>query len=188
MDTNVEVAQLEYHYFFLLSPSREVNDEVNKRKKLLNEIIPLANFNRYSKPHISLRQVGYKSDVDNEIIEKFDPLLRETRKFKIVLDGVDVHHHADGIKTLYIKIHNPEPINAIKHVINLQFQVPYDIPPHLTIARHISAEHFAKISDRLNEFNYSGEFNCESLTLLRRTAIGDKTSPYLKLHEIYFRS
>ncbi|KOS06786.1 hypothetical protein AM493_12705 [Flavobacterium akiainvivens] len=179
-----------YEYFVLLSPSDAVIADVDNMKQQLHEMIGLDSGNLNSVAHISLyKQEGLDAAVVKSAARR---ALSGQKKFPVKIAGHDFFKSGEK-RTLYLKIENPEPIDAIYNLlcppkkpakqINRQISIldrpgkklppPRTINPHITIARNIAVEDFERIED-FTPFDYQNEWLCEKVTILRRPVGTDK--------------
>jgi 2'-5' RNA ligase len=179
-----------YEYFVLLSPSDAVIADVDNMKQQLHEMIGLDSGNLNSVAHISLyKQQGMDAAVVKSAAKK---ALSGQKKFPVKISGYDFFKSGEK-RTLYLKIENPEPIDAIYNLlcppkkpakqINRQISIldrpgkklppAKTINPHITIARNIDVSDFERIED-FTPFDYQNEWLCEKVTILRRPAGTDK--------------
>lgn len=172
-----------YEYHILLSPSDAVKEDVDNLKQVLHEMIGLAERDRTSIAHITLLKFeAFESTNVKEMVKK---AVSGERKFTIKVEGHGTFT-AGNERTLYLKLHNPEPVDQLAALIKPgkrqpkkrdrqisildkpQRRVP-TINPHITIARNITAEDYERITD-FEPFNYEAEWVCDRITLRRRIA------------------
>lgn len=178
-----------YEYHILLSPSDAIKDDVDALKQALHEAIGIADRDRTSIAHITLLKVeAFESTSMKDLVKK---ALAGELKFTIKVDG-----HADfkngKAHTLYLKLENPEAVDhlavAIKNPTKKKAPKPkyrqtsivdkperkakLSMTPHITIARNISEDDFAKID--FTAFEYQNEWVCDRVIIRRRLAGTDK--------------
>jgi 2'-5' RNA ligase len=181
-----------YEYFVLLSPSDAIKADVDAMKEQLHEMIGLDTANRNSIAHISLyKQEGMDQAVVKSAVKK---ALAGQKRFMVKITGYGIYENkASKIKTLYLKIEDPTPIDNLFNLLcppkrpakKIERQISIldkpgktlpkakTINPHITIARNIDAADFDRIED-FTPFEYENEFECTSVTLLRRLSGSDK--------------
>lgn len=179
-----------YEYFVLLSPSDAIIADVDNMKQQLHEMIGLNVANLNSVAHISLYK---QQDLDAAVVKAAaKKALSGQKKFEVKVSGYDVFKSGEK-RTLYLKVENPEPIDAVYNLlcppkkpakqINRQISIldrpgkklpaAKSINPHITIARNIDVADFDRIED-FSPFEYQNEWLCEKVTILRRLAGTDK--------------
>lgn len=166
-------------YFVLISPSDEVKKETKKLKNKLYKMIGRTTENEYSVAHISLFKAKY--EMDNHILEKLRKALADTKPFPVSINEVDVFSHGSTKKTLYLKIENPKPIQALFENIGEEFKFKKEIVPHLTIEQNLPIADFEKIEKDLSAFNHKNEWLCDKITVLK---INKKSGNYKVIEEI----
>lgn len=166
-------------YFVLISPTDEIKAETKKLKNKLYKIIGRKTENEYSVAHISLFKTKY--EIDNHILEKLKKALADVKPFTISTNEVDVFSHGTTKKTLYLKIENPKPIQALFETIGEEFKFKKEILPHLTIEQNLPIADFEKIENDLTAFNYKSEWTCDRITVLK---MNPKKGNYKVIEEI----
>ncbi|WP_283093157.1 2'-5' RNA ligase family protein [Chitinophaga hostae] len=157
------------YYFIIISPCDRIKKIVEFFKILLDKIIPLSKINLYSKPHISLMKFS-STDDDEQVIRKVKDALSSSQNFEVELNGSDIFQHGDLSTTLFLKISNPTPIEALYQLLLTADLAPVyrkKITPHLTIARTIPNDIFAGRVD-LSKFDYYDSFLCKHITILKQ--------------------
>lgn len=166
-------------YFVLISPTEEVKSETKKLKNKLYKIIGRKTENEYSVAHISLFKTKY--EMDNHLLEKLKKSLADIKPFPISFSEADAFSHGTTKKTLYLKIDNPKPIQAMFEIIGEEFKFKKEILPHLTIEQNLPVADFDKIGTDLSTFNYKNEWICDRITVLK---MNPKKGSYKVIEEI----
>lgn len=156
-------------YFVLISPTDEVKKETKKLKNKLYKIIGRTTENEYSVAHISLFKAKFERD--NHLLEKLKKALADLKPFAVSTNEAEVFSHGATKKTVYLKIENPKPIQALFESIGEEFKFKKEIVPHLTIEQNLPIADFEKIENDLNAFNYKSEWICDRITVLKRNPI-----------------
>lgn len=172
-----------YEYLILLSPSDPIKEEVDRMKELLHGMIGLEPYNRNSVAHVSL----FKTEAaeNGPVVRQVKKIASGVQPFTVTLAGHEVLKHGGVSRTLCLKIENPEPINALMALLNPPAETRRSyrqtsildkrtrakkvIHPHVTIARSIATADFDRIED-FSVFDFSGEWLCDRITILRRIA------------------
>ena len=173
-----------FEYFFIIPPDDKTTNHVKFLKRKLNKTISLSSENLFSKAHISLFKIHAKNSNDNHIINTTNEALQNNEKFRIKIKGIDIFNHSTS-KSLVLQIENIDSITEIYKTLLYSFNIPFhQINPHITIARSISVQEFIIINQSLNEFNYTGEFTCERVRVLKRTITGSERDKYKILFDV----
>ena len=99
-----------YEYHILLSPGGSVIEDVDNLKQQLDSMIGLAPHNLSSIAHITLHNfVAYESVNVKDDVKK---AVAGLKSFTIKLAG-HAHFEQGRERTLYLKIDNPQPIDAL---------------------------------------------------------------------------
>ncbi|HEY9260360.1 2'-5' RNA ligase family protein [Chitinophaga sp.] len=159
-------------YFIILSPIERVKEVVRAAKETLSNQISLSVSNLRSIAHISLLKFTAPDD-DERVGKQIKTMLSSFPAFDIVLGGSAIFKHGEQSKSLVLKIDNPGPIQQLHMLLLTTFGLRSSkkITPHVTIARTIQNEDFAKID--LSAFNYRDAFPCQEITVLKKAA-GDR--------------
>ncbi len=172
-----------YEYLILLSPSDAIKEEVDRMKVVLHGMIGLEGYNRNSIAHVSLFTT--EAADNGPVIRLVKKVAAGVQPFTVSLSGHEVLKHGSVARTLCLKIENPEPISTLMALLNPAPQpkrsyrqttildkpkrAKKTIYPHITIARNIATADFERIED-LTTFDYTDEWLCERITILRRVA------------------
>jgi 2'-5' RNA ligase len=173
-----------FEYFFIIPPDDETANHVKFLKRKLDKTINLSSENLFSKAHISLFNRQSKNSTDNYIINTTTKALHNKEKFGVKIKGINIFDHSTS-KSLVLQIENIDSITEIHRTLLHSFNIPFhQINPHITIARSVSVQEFIKINQSLNEFNYTGEFACERIRILKRTITGSERGKYEILFDV----
>lgn len=168
-------------YLILIVPNDEVKSETKKLQNKLYKIIGRKTENEYAIAHIPLFKTKYEKD--SHVSEKLKKAMAELKPFLIATSEVDVFSHGAAKKTLYIKIDNPKPIQALFETLGEEFKFKKEILPHLTLEKNLPVADFEKIGTDLSAFHYESEWLCDRITLLKRNP---KKGTYKLVEEITF--
>lgn len=166
-------------YFVLISPTDEIKSDIKKLKNKVYKIIGRKTENEYSVAHISLFKTKY--EMDNHLLEKLKKALAEVKPFSILTSEADVFLHGTTKKTLYLKIENPKPIQALFETLGEEFKFRKEILPHLTVEQNLTVADFDKLGTDLSVFNYKSEWICDRITVLK---MNPKKGNYKVIEEI----
>lgn len=97
--------------------------------------------------------------------------------FEIRLNGCEKWNNGSFI----LKVDHTESIHILQKQLSAHFK-GITRTLHLTIARTISRKEFAHFS--ANDFQYSGNFSCDSIVLLKKSG----NNPYQLLHRVLLSS
>lgn len=171
--------EAQYHYHILLSPPDAINADVQKMKQALNGLIGIADYN-FTQAHITLHDMTAPESADVKSLLK--TALAGQRKFTVKISGYDKWNH-----TLVLKIDNPERIAELAAIVKAPHKAPVktdrqisildrpkrklSMTPHITIARGLAEGELDKAED-FSAFEYTNEWVCDRITVLRRPAEG----------------
>jgi len=82
--------------------------------------------------------------------------------FTIKVKGWNVFDHGHSI-TLYLEIENPEPIISLMALVKSPSKTP-----HISLAKKISHETFNLLMPYLQNLDYSAEWICTEVNVLRK--------------------
>jgi len=166
----------------LISPNDDVKSETKKLKNKLYKIIGRRTENEYSIAHISLFKIKYERDA--HVLEKLKRALSDAKPFTVSTSEAHVFSHGATKKTLYLKIENPKPIQALFETIGEEFKFKKEIAPHLTIEKNLPTADFEKIGEDLTPFHCKSEWLCDRVTVLK---MNPKKGTYQLVEEIVFQ-
>jgi 2'-5' RNA ligase len=169
-----------YHdYLIVLSPSESIVKKVKELKQFSYDKIGEYE-SHYSKAHITIQPWPRKKPVWIEpLIPKLERDLQSLSTIALDINGFDFFDHQER-PSIYVKL-NSTPLTAIwfKH-LRRYFNTP-DFVPHITIARSITNQAFAKLWPQFKSLEWNEQFKIDKLTILRREMIGyDKSYKIFK--------
>jgi 2'-5' RNA ligase len=174
-----------FEYFFLIGPDEETMKAVRELKQLLHDRIVLSWANLNSKPHLTLLEFRTTESAEEEIIRKSIAALSEHSAFPVALDGAMVFEHGRSSRSLVLKVADPKPVLETQALLKKALRLKRQrMTPHLTIARDIPLANFNKL-ESLDDFNYTGEFRCDRILLLKKPAA--VKAAYTVLHEVLLK-
>jgi 2'-5' RNA ligase len=148
-----------YAYLVVLSPPETIKADIAKIKKELNEIAPITDHNLQSIAHITL--VDKLTD-DSSLDETISGLITSVKPFTITIKGWGFFDHGH-ILTVYLKVDDPEPIVNLMTLVKSPSKTP-----HISLAKKIPHETFNQLKPYLENLDYSAEWNCTEVNLLRK--------------------
>jgi 2'-5' RNA ligase len=181
----------QYEYHILLSPPDAIKADVARMKEVLDGMIGIGIHN-FTPAHLTLHTMEAAESVN--IKELLKTALTGQRKLTVKIDGYETWNQA-----LVLKIANPEPVAALAAIVKAPHKAPVKverqtsildkpkrtpklaITPHITIARGLTEEDFSRIED-FTAFDYSSEWVCDRITILRRRA--DSNGRFTKYAEV----
>lgn len=166
-------------YFFLLTPPKEILDDVREIKAKIHSRIKLSPETLQSKAHISLLEFPQMNRTEEQIIEKSNRLFRDMQSFGVQMHGFGIFYHGRDKRTVYVKVKDSGPIQQMYTLLAGELKLKSEkFTPHLTIVRSIPAHELERIEDDLMNYEYANEFLCEKITLLKREINDDFQSAY----------
>ncbi|MDV6167164.1 2'-5' RNA ligase family protein [Flavobacterium sp. DG1-102-2] len=148
-----------YAYLVVLSPPETVKADIAKIKKKLNDIAYISDRNLHSIAHITL--VDKLTD-DADFAETIAKLITPANPFKVIVEGWSIFDHGHSV-TVYLSIKNPEPIVSLMTLVKSTSKTP-----HISLAKKISYENFDMLKPYLESLNYSAEWLCDEVNVLRK--------------------
>lgn len=148
-----------YAYLVVISPPEMIKKQISQIKNDLNSITPINERNLNSIAHITLTE---KLTDDINYPETIEKLIGNINPFSIKINGWDYFDHGHSI-TIYLKIKNPQPIVSLMK--NLKSP---NSSPHISIAKRIPHETLNLAASYLENLNYSAEWNCTKIKVLRK--------------------
>jgi 2'-5' RNA ligase len=146
-------------FFFTITPPQPVQIFVSSLKRHVRKAIGHGFQDEFSTAHISLFQY---TDRAESILYDADQLLTALLPFEIYVKGFGTFKHGDN-KTIYLQIECKTPIANLAKVLGGE-----EIVHHITIARNLEPDDFAKAWERLQCISYSNYFKCNAITVLKR--------------------
>jgi len=148
-----------YAYLVVLSPPQQVKDEIAQIKKDLNAIADITERNLHSIAHITLVDKLTDDVYFPETIEEF---IAGQKPFPIKISGWDIFDHGHSI-TAYLKIISPAPIVELMSAVKSPSK-----SPHISLVKKIPHETFAALKPYLENLDYSAEWLCTDVTVLKK--------------------
>jgi 2'-5' RNA ligase len=148
-----------YAYLVVLSPPETIKADIAKIKKRLNEIAPITDRNLQSIAHITL--VDKLTD-DRHLDETISGLINSVKPFTVNVKGWGVFDHGHSV-TVYLKVDDPEPIVNLMTLVKSPSKTP-----HISLAKKIPHETFNQLKPYLENLDYSAEWNCTEVNVLRK--------------------
>jgi 2'-5' RNA ligase len=162
-----------HEYLLIIKPDSIITNRIIEFRESLNRITSLPKDSLRSKPHISLCYFEATDSSVELIISKTKQAISNITSFKVVLDGCEKWKHG----TIILQINKNDQLEKLQKELSKVFKgVTKTL--HLTILRNIPGQSLNQLS--LDNFPYYGEFNCESILLLKKTA----NKPYQLLKQI----
>jgi len=148
-----------YAYLVVLSPPSEVIADIAAFKKEMAGIADIGADNLHSKAHITLTD---KLTDDADFPETIRELLRGQKKFPIRISSHGFFDHRPK-KTVFVNVEAHEPIVALMQLLKMKSGFP-----HLGLAKKIPPSEFEKLRPWLIDFDYSAEWICSEVLVLRK--------------------
>jgi 2'-5' RNA ligase len=168
-----------YHYLFVVSPSNEIKEKVNKVKEQLKKIIPEASLALRSTPHISVTGFQTSKKLDDATFEKLNQLFSKTPRFAVSFNGFQNFLHGQISNTLYLTIEDEKPFIELNKIFVKFFNLSErNFKPHLTVAKTLPRECLPKIEQFMEQENFQAKFMCTNITVLESTFNQNKMSAY----------
>ena len=148
-----------YAYLVVLSPPEKIKSDIALIKKELNDIVDISERNLHSIAHITLTD---KLTDDADFAQTIDKLIKLKGSFPVKVKGWKTFDHGHSI-TLYLNIENPEPIINLMGLLKSSSK-----SPHISLAKKIPHDTFEKLLPYLENFQYSAEWICNEVNVLRK--------------------
>lgn len=148
-----------YAYLVVISPPENIKNDVAGIKKQLNAIADIKERNLHSIAHITLTD---KLTDDVDFPDSIRKLVSGNKPFSVKVNGWDFFNHGNSI-TVYLKISASAPILNLMASVKSQAK-----SPHISLAKKISHETFNKLKPYLENLDYSAEWTCNKITVLRK--------------------
>jgi 2'-5' RNA ligase len=148
-----------YAYLVVLSPPENIKAGIAAIKKELNAIADITDRNLHSIAHITLTD---KLTDDTELTETITNFTAHQKAFSIALNGWGFFDHGHSV-TVYLKVEDPEPIVNMAQKLKSTAKTP-----HISLAKKIPPETFERLLPYLESLNYSDEWMCTEVTVLRK--------------------
>lgn len=165
-----------YAYLVVISPPEKVKADIAKIKKELNQISDICERNLHSIAHVTLTD---RLTDDSGFAGTIADLISIAQPFEIKIKGWDIFDHGHSV-TVYLAIDNPGPIVKLMELVKSSSKTP-----HISLAKKISHQTFNTIRQYLENLDYSAEWVCADVHVLRKLMsekhLGFKESFVLKL-------
>ncbi|PZR22627.1 MAG: hypothetical protein DI539_05230 [Flavobacterium psychrophilum] len=148
-----------YAYLVVLSPPATVKESIAAIKSELNAISDIGEGNLHSIPHITLIDKLTDDILFPQTIEDF---VDGKKSFAVTITGWDYFDHGHSI-TVYLKVLNPDPITGLMEAVRSKNR-----SPHISLAKKISYETFDKLKLYLEKINYTAQWNCTEIVVLKK--------------------
>jgi len=178
-----------YHYLFVVTPSNEKKQKVNKVKEQLKKIVPEASLALRSTPHISVTSFQTSKKLDDITFEKLNQLFSKTSRFVVSFNGFQNFLHGQISNTLYLAIEDEKPFIELNKIFVKFFNLSErNFKPHLTVAKTLPRESLPKIEQFIQHEKFQAKFICTNITVLESTVNQNKMSAYkvcktIELHD-----
>lgn len=158
-------------YLIILSPSKDVCDQVEKYKRQSEGIIGHYD-SAHSKAHISIKPMPRRKPYMTEPeLAGLKANIKLLPPVTLVIDGFDFFNHGEEYRTVYAKIQSStfttQWFKALKKSLNIKDY----LVPHITIARNIHKDDFDKLWPHLRKVKWVQDFEVNKLTILQREAL-----------------
>jgi 2'-5' RNA ligase len=157
-------------FFFTITPPQPVQIFVSSLKRNVRKAIGHGFQDEFSTAHISLFKYTGKTE---SILYDADQLLAALLPFEIHVKGLGVFKYGDN-RSIYLQIEYKAPIADLAIVLGGE-----EITPHITIARNLDPDDFAKAWESLQSISHSSYFKCNNITVLKREP--NRWNRYLEL-------
>jgi 2'-5' RNA ligase len=148
-----------YAYLVVISPPDHIKKEIVNIKKEMNAITDIKERNLNSIAHITLTE---KLTDDTDLANTVSVLTGNQQSFHVALQGWGYFDHGHSI-TIYLKVLHPEKIIDMAGSLKSSARTP-----HISLAKKISHDTFEKLQPYLNTLNYSAQWVCTEVTVLRK--------------------
>ncbi|MGV3631564.1 MAG: 2'-5' RNA ligase family protein [Bacteroidota bacterium] len=176
-------------YLFLVSPPDQIQQDILQIKGKIHSRIPLSPKNLKSKAHISLVEFPQMNRTEMQIVEKSGKLFKNMQPFELRLEGFGFFHHGRDKRTVYLQVKDSGPIRHVYTSLVEELKLKNEkFTPHLTVAKSIRTTDLEKIEDDLLNYDYSAEFICGKITLLKKESNDDFESDYQLVAEFHLES
>ena len=148
-----------YAYLVVLSPPQQIIADMARFKKEMDAIAGIGELNLHSKAHITLTD---KLTDDAHFQETIAQLLNGQKKFQIKVSGHGFFDHRPK-KTIFVNVEDREPIANLMQLLKIKSGFP-----HMSLAKKITPDKFEKLRQWLADFDYSAEWECTEVLVLRK--------------------
>lgn len=148
-----------YAYLVVLSPPEEIIAQIAELKQKMQLITDIGEQNLYSKAHITLTD---KLTDDAHFHQTIAQLLEGRKSFDVKISGHGFFDHRPK-KTVFLNVESQEPIVALMRQLKVKSGFA-----HLSLAKKISPAVFEALRPWLAELNYSAQWKCTEVLVLRK--------------------
>ena len=174
-----------YQYLLVLAPPDESTDRIRRLKYQLNNLSYLGSYNLFSVPHITLAKLQSVHRQNTRFGRALQKEFTGHGALQIDLNGFQYFSHGPDLRTLYLQIEAPEPVEALYTQLNTALGIPLrEYVPHLTVAKTISTTHFDEIFPVVSVEGFKESFRCDHILVLERTIKNQKVSHYKAIKKI----
>lgn len=172
-----------YDYLLVINPDAQTAGDVNRFKKVIAHEI--GNYpGAHSKAHISLFRSEFPDRYEESFTKMLEKLADELSAFTIYTSRIDHFKHGEHKRSIYVNVANPKPVEDLHRKILQLFELRVNsYKPHITLARAIATEDFARVYPHFENKLFVRSFHCHSFVLLKRPATG---GAYEIAHEFVF--
>jgi len=152
---------VKYEYLLLISPPENVKEEIAQIKRKFNAYFKNKICDLKSIAHITLHNKGYELDNYAKLV---NDSVNDIKAFPITIEGWGKFDNNKKNKhVIYLKIKEPHPIISLMKSLKSKSHVP-----HITIAKEVNSELLPAIGKFFENLNYTAEWECKDVTILRR--------------------
>lgn len=148
-----------YAYLVVLSPPRHIKSTIAKVKQELNTIAGITERNLHSIAHITLTD---KLTDDIDFPATIASIVQGEKPFTVKLSGWNYFDHGHSV-TVYIDVVNLKPVVNLMKLVGSSSKTP-----HISLAKKVSHETFAKLKPYLDQLQFEMEWTCTEVSVLRK--------------------
>lgn len=157
-------------FFFTITPPQPVQAFVSDLKKQIRKAIGHGFQDEFTPANISLFKYTYKTE---SLLYDVDWLISALLPFEIHVKGLGLFKHGVN-KTIHLEIECKTPVPDLANALGGE-----SITPHITIARNLGPDDFARAWESLQNTSYSNYFQCNTITVLKKEP--NRWNRYLEL-------
>lgn len=161
--SNIKIGDSIQELFFIIAPPGHIKSDVSVLKDDVQYLIGHGFEDRYSKAHISLFKFDLRGHFD-DITRHVEDTASGFSPFNVFIKDLSVFHHG-SYRTIYLEIVNKYPL---RDILEKLVRKDAGYTPHITVAKKLPAEDFAKAWPYLKDLPYSQHFLCDRITVLAR--------------------
>jgi 2'-5' RNA ligase len=165
-ETVKETGPAVFEYFFLISPSSRIKEQIAEKKRLLHKEIGISKENLYSIAHVSLFKI--QSPINDRFLSSLIKSVAENSK-PFMLDIKEIEKFPHGNKSSIVLLFNEDlKVQRLReYLLFVLGSRVTSFTPHLTIAKALPNEEVQKIKE-LNDYFFEGSFECDKITILKK--------------------